>query len=132
MKAALIWLLTGEVGASSQCILRTWLQLPNEAWHYPCDPDDFNRCLKLLSCLPEAKDAFATLSEQHAVWRALIENWDEIEDSFLREAGFDWSKQDSAPKTHRIMRAFIDAANKKITQSREDAKEEETNGTSHR
>jgi hypothetical protein len=73
----------------------------------PRDAGDFNRCLKLLAAVPEIKahiQKIATLSDE---WSEVIENWDSIEATFIEEAGVDWIKGRSAPKTNEMIRKIV-------------------------
>jgi hypothetical protein len=103
----LSWLATGEVGASSKCMAFTVLNLPTDKSH-PHDPDDFNRCLKLVRTIPEIKACFDQIAELSPSWSVIISNWTMIEANFIREAGFDWSKSKSAMNTYKIMRKLLD------------------------
>lgn len=37
-------------------------------------------------------------------WAALVDRWDEVESSFIAEAGRDWCKGLPAPKTYKLMK----------------------------
>lgn len=74
---------------------------------HPHDPDDMNRCLKLMAAVPGVRGALGEVAKVSPVWAALIARWDEIEASFLAEAGIDWSKSRSAPKTYKLMQSII-------------------------
>lgn len=102
------WFIHGEKGISSKAMATAVIgERPNGAlsWcNHPSDPADFNRCLKFLSMVPEARqhlDNVAALSDR---WAKLIARWDDVERSFLDEVGFDWCNKKSAPKTYALMK----------------------------
>lgn len=100
------WVATGSVGQSSKAMAMTACGLPSEG-DYPLDPDDLNRCLKMLIAVPEVRDHFEKIAALGVVWGRLIARWAEIESSFLDEVGLDWCKARSAPKTYALMKEVI-------------------------
>lgn len=106
------WLANGWVGCSSKTMAIIALGSTPNRIDYPYDPDDLNRCLLLLEAAPGVRDAFPKIAAANKVWAALIANWSEIERLFLEEAGPNWSKARSAPKTYALMRSVIDGANR--------------------
>lgn len=97
------WLSEGEVGLSSKAMAFTSLGMKAN-YDHPLDPSDFNRCLKLVKYIPEIKNHFPDISKLSKEWKAVIDNWDKIEKSFIDEVGFDWCKAISAPKTYELMK----------------------------
>lgn len=103
------WLIHGEKGISSKAMASAVIcEQPDRTWasfgNHPSDPADLNRCLKFLSMVPEARqhiDKVAALSDQ---WGKLIARWDEVEQCFLDEVGFNWCNGKSAPKTFALMK----------------------------
>ena len=106
----LVWLGTGQVGASSKAMALHLCGAPCDG-SYPYDPDDLNRCLLFLDAVPEARAMLPRMATLNKKWASLVARWDEIEASFLDEVGRDWCKAQRAPKTYRLMREVIDAAN---------------------
>lgn len=47
--------------------------------NYPLDPSDFERCLELLKAAPYLKKDLHLLRKTHPVWKAYVENWNEME-----------------------------------------------------
>lgn len=98
------WFTTGEVGTSSRTMVAAVLGLPNDESH-PCDPADFNRCLLLIEAVPEIRrrhlEKVAAISE---AWGRLVARWNEVEQSFLNEAGRNWSCGKAAPQTYKLMK----------------------------
>lgn len=104
------WLAYGSVGVSSKSMALAAAGMPKcENWgaDIPHDPDDFNRCLLLLDAIPEIRNHFDKIALLSKSWHKIISNWDEIEKSFIDEAGFNWSKSHSAPETYRLMKQVI-------------------------
>ncbi|MBI4695522.1 MAG: hypothetical protein HY749_16010 [Gammaproteobacteria bacterium] len=77
---------------------------------YPHDPADFNRCLKFVAAVPEARQHFYTIAKLSKEWAAIIQHWDRIEAQFLDEVGYDWCRRREAPKTYALMRKVLDGA----------------------
>lgn len=107
------WFLGGRVCESSKCMAAIASGAPAPMFKaYPLDPDDFNRCLLLLKAAPEVRNAFPEIANLSPVWLGLILNWDAIEGQFLEEAGLDWCKAISAPKTYKMIQDIREAADK--------------------
>ena len=115
-EAVIGWLANGEVGASSKC-MAMWLafgkRTRNEFGGYPYDPDDMDRCLKLLAIAPGLRERLPKMAELNKTWAALVARWDEIEAMQMDEIGLGWTKARSAPKTYALMQEVIDGARKK-------------------
>lgn len=115
--AVIDWLATGEIGISSKC-MAMWLgfgqRLGREVFgNHPHDPDDMDRCLKLLHRVPKLRGRLPKMAELNKTWAALVDRWDEIEAMQLDEIGLNWTKARSAPKTYALMKAVIDGAKKR-------------------
>lgn len=106
----LSWFARGRTGMSSECMALTAAGIVVDRISYPHDPADFNRCLLLIDWVPEVKEHFGKVAALSPVWSALISRWDEINKTFIDEAGFNWNKSDSAPKTYALMKEIINGA----------------------
>lgn len=107
------WLATGSTGSSSEA-MAFWLafgQKTCDNYAHPHDPDDLDRCLRLLDTVPELRQRLHHMSEVSPYWGALLNNWGAIERSHLEEVGLGWCKAHSAPKTYALMREVLDAVN---------------------
>lgn len=109
------WWEIGERGASSECMARiaggSNVTDRHGFINYPHDPDDLNRCIKLVKVAPEVRKAFPEIAAAHPCWKVIIEHWDELVKMFHEEAGEDWSKRVAAGKTYdRMQRLFKGAA----------------------
>ncbi len=105
------WLATGSTGSSSEA-MAFWLafgQKTADNYAHPHDPDDLDRCLRLLDAVPELRQYLHCMSEVSPYWSALLNNWEAIETSHLNEVGLHWCKARSAPKTYALMRSVLDA-----------------------
>lgn len=112
-EAVINWIANGEVGVSSKC-MAMWLafgKLTKDAFDcYPHDPDDMDRCLKLLHHAPGLRERLPKMAEVNKTWAALVARWDEIEAMQMDEIGLNWTKARRAPKTHALMREVIDGS----------------------
>lgn len=104
------WLANGRVGLSSRTMALIALGTFPRCIDHPYDPDDLNRCLLLLQVAPGVRFMFPQIAAASKGWGALIANWTEIEQTFLDEAGLNWSKAHSAPNTFALMRRVLASA----------------------
>ncbi len=116
-EAVVAWLANGEVGVSSKC-MAMWLAFGQRTKDapfggHPHDPDDMDRCLKLLHHAPGLRERLPKMAELTPTWAALVARWDEIESMQMDEIGLNWTKARSAPKTYALMKEVIDGARKK-------------------
>ena len=115
-EAVVAWLANGEVGASSKC-MAMWLAFGQRTRDpfggHPHDPDDMDRCLKLLAIAPKLRERLPMMAELNKTWAALVDRWDEIEAMQMDEIGLGWTKARSAPKTYALMQEVISGARNK-------------------
>lgn len=105
------WFATGETGISSKAMACAIADLQvDKKWagcgNHPSDPADFNRCLKFLDAVPEAKEHLHKVAAMSVTWAKLVARWAEVEKCFIDEVGFDWSKGGSAKKTFDLMKSM--------------------------
>lgn len=102
---AAAWLRDGEVGMSSRAIHDHMLGVTAcDGYSYPLDPDDLNRCIKLLVLIPEWKPRMGEMIRHGKEWAGLASRWEEICQRFIDEVGVDWCKGSSAPMTYMLMK----------------------------
>jgi hypothetical protein len=109
--ALINWLAGGRRGVSSDTMVQHLTGLQTlRGWtpSHPYDPGDLNRCLLLLQEVPLMRVILPEMANVSPSWAALIENWELVESTFLEEAGPNWSKAKSAPKTYALMRSILD------------------------
>lgn len=80
---------------------------------HPHDPDDLDRCLRLVADVPEMRPLLGKMASVSPVWAALIGQWDVITRLPLDEACLGWSKARPASQTYALMRKVIDLAEAK-------------------
>ena len=104
--ATLSWLANESTGRSSET-MAFWLAfgIRKKDSGYPHDPSDFDKCLKLLSMVPQLRDSLDKMSEISPEWTGIVKMWDEIEAMHLDEVGLEWSKGRSRParKTYDLL-----------------------------
>jgi hypothetical protein len=103
IKDILRWLATGQTGESSKALAFCFAGIKGRSDH-PLDPADFNRCLLLIHTYPEMRSLLPKAKALSPTWSKIIDHWDEIEQTFLDEAGLDWRKANAAPKTYKLMK----------------------------
>lgn len=99
--------INGETGMSSEAMAFTSVGVKCRGLA-PSDPADFNRCLKLVTEIPEVEKHFDNISALSPSWAAIIKNWTLIKETFLEEVGYDWCKARRAPKTYALMKDVLD------------------------
>ena len=105
-RAVIWWFGTGRVGVSSRTLaMRATHRFAKHEGH-PHDPDDFDRCLRLLADVPQLRERLHLVAKASPYWAALVARWDEVEALHLDEVGLGWTKARSAPKTYALMRAI--------------------------
>ena len=109
-KQVIQWLATGCVGMSRKC-MAMWLAFGERTEpNHPRDPDDLDRCLKLLAKAPGLRPLIPEMAEVSPDWAALAPRWAEVEASHIEEVGLGWTKSNSAPKTYKLMASILRTA----------------------
>lgn len=112
---AVNWLAHGERGLSSNAIFTrlTGVDACGERgfpFHYPHDPSDLCRCLRLLESVPEFAPRIGEMAGVSSVWTALVAHWVEIVALLENEAPKWREREGTAPKTYARMREIIEGA----------------------
>jgi hypothetical protein len=111
MKKILHWLAGPNTGLSSEAMAYCRLGIPRRGhWNgkeHPSDPADFNRCLLLVKDCPEVKESFVDIAALSESWNAIIAHWYELQDLFVSEVGWNWSKGHQATETYERMREIL-------------------------
>lgn len=92
------WFAKGDVGLSSKVIAFKISGIDYDRKDHPNDPSDLNRCFMLLHEIPEAKKYLYLVKKVSPTWSRLIENWDELEKTFIDEVGFNWQNKKKKQK----------------------------------
>lgn len=98
------WLLSDDVGLSSESICRHMMLGKQKNADYPKDPSDIGRCFRLLAAIPEWESRIGEMATYGAAWISLSERWQEIKQCMNEEVGIDWSKGSRAPNTYELMK----------------------------
>jgi len=101
------WLANGETGSSSKAMAFCFAGVDCDLNAHPYDPGDFNRCLLFLDAVAATRADMCLLRSLSCTWSRLVDRWDEIENCFLDEAGFNWCKAKKAPKTYALIKSVI-------------------------
>lgn len=80
------WMLTGDVGASSQTMAHVIAldEKPRRA-SYPHHAGDFGLCLGLLEAAPEAREHLYKMKQVSPVWEKLVDSWAKLEALYRAE-----------------------------------------------
>ena len=102
------WFASGSKSASAKTLACAGAGLAIKRPTHPTDPRDFNSCLLLLRAVPELRDHLSTrVAGLSQPWADLVAEWGDIETMFLDEAGWDFSKNSSAPNTHALLKKIL-------------------------
>lgn len=100
-KILIKWLLGEDTGISSKQIASVIAGLePRDKWHYPSDPSDLGRCLRLLELFPDFD--IWNMRDVNDEWWRLSNHWIELTDLYNSE-----KHQKTAPKTYKLMQELI-------------------------
>lgn len=101
------WRNHGEIGTSSLTIWCAFTkgQTPHRDFCYPLDPDDFSRCHKLLTLIPEWRAQLETVTQEFPWFSPFVTRWDEFERLFLQEL-----PSRKAPKLYAAMKVACNEA----------------------
>lgn len=116
------WLATGSRGLSSEALfsMTTGLDIRGgsslhrfrEGWRHPYDPDDFQRCERMLRAVPEARSNFAA-AKTTPEWTVLIDHWDELVALMQDELpGIFDGQHGRAPRSYARMQELLDPIRK--------------------
>ncbi len=103
---ATFWMKNGETGMSSRTIWNCMIGVAKQPVNYPCDPDDFSRCHKLLQQIPEWKAQLHKLKPLSKEWHNLVDNWDQLTEMYLSGTKSKWKKSD-AISMYEFMQTLI-------------------------
>ena len=94
------WLASDHTGVSS-CFMASVLseRFCGREHGHPHDPDDFSRCAGLLIACPELRSNIPRLVDHGPEWKAIAENWTELESLWNEK-----SPSGKCPKLHARMK----------------------------
>jgi hypothetical protein len=111
---AISWVAGDDTGASSMTIWSVMMGAEPQgrygsAGAWPADPDDFGRCYRLLTLIPEWRGRLGEVATRHpGAWTGLVEAWDELTALWEEEAGAGLDRAQlrgkSAPRLYRRMK----------------------------
>jgi hypothetical protein len=99
------WLLLGKAGESSKVMAATAVGITTDENSHPTDSYDFGRCVQLIECAPEIRDHFPEISALSKEWKVLIDNWDDLTETYCDEVDGDHSEW--APVTSKHMSLLL-------------------------
>ncbi len=97
------WMKSDDTGLSSRFMaaVLSGIQMVPEK-HHPHDPSDFGRCYRLLEAVPELRGKMDRMKETSQQWKALVENWAELESLYVEEF-----HTGNAPKLYARMQELL-------------------------
>ena len=110
IQKAMHWLLNGNTGMSSECLMATMLNGGPISGGYasrfhPHDSGDFKRCIDLLNAVPTFRITLDVMKQVSKQWAVLVDHWDELELLLNEEI-----PRHSAPKTYARMKELFKLA----------------------
>lgn len=112
------WMASDHTGRSSMYMawrlhcaagIQAGTRPPLQEYAYPLDPDDLKRCIWLLDACPILRPCFKEMAKTGPEWAALIERWDELEQTLREEL-----PSGSAPRTYALMQDVLTNAAKAV------------------
>lgn len=102
------WMTDGETGLSSEYLAGVILHGKPKQVHYPYDPSDLNRCVKMCEYVGfPFEDAVFLASRNSVYWKAIHEHLSQLMRVYREEcAGDNWM----APKTYAFMKEIREYA----------------------
>lgn len=70
------WLASDDTGASSKYMASILSGQFSVSHHYPLDPYDLGRCIRLLEAVPELESELHKMKACSPQWAAVVDNWD--------------------------------------------------------
>ena len=107
---AMQWIVGPHVGTSSKTIWSVMQGVKPDWPSVPSDPDDFSRCHRLLTLIPEWRGKLGLVAQQYPEWTALVREWDRLTEMFGRvigPTGTGWDKSASG-EMYAAMKVLID------------------------
>ena len=104
------WLARNRRGLSSEAIAThlTGVTIGSgDEKHYPHDPGDLGRCIRLLDAVPSFRPRMSEMATAGREWAALAAQWGQLETSYRCELN---GGNGMAPKTYALMRRLINEA----------------------
>lgn len=81
------WVVNGDVGLSSKCLLSVFLGANPKFIHHPVDPSDFHRCYIFLEKVLDFEDNMPLLfqmSKKSKQWETIWKNYYELRRLYLK------------------------------------------------
>jgi hypothetical protein len=94
------WLSSDDTGASSLYMASVLTGQFTAENHYPRDPADFGRCLRLVEAVPELESKIRDMSQHGKEWAVVAANWDEWAELY---------RQDEGERLYRLMELSYEA-----------------------
>jgi hypothetical protein len=73
------WIVSRDTGVSSETIWSVMMGVKPRWAGVPLDVDDFGRCVRLLTVVPEFRPRIHEVTLVYPEWKPLIDNWGELE-----------------------------------------------------
>ena len=108
------WKRRGDRGTSSNTIFSafTGASLPREGADFPYDPDDFQRCHKLLALFPEWRADLNAVTRAFPWYAPFVDRWTEMEALWVEE-----SPSKRFPKLYDLMK-MAEAESRKLREKK--------------
>lgn len=101
----LTWMVSGDCGESSTLMALISCGLIPDDRMPPSSLADLNRCFLLVEQVPEVKEHFHSIAAVSPKWRRIIDAWDQLQGSFVREGGLRGGKEINAPQTLQLFKS---------------------------
>lgn len=89
-KRAMQWIVGSDTGISSETIWSVMQGVKPDWPDTPSDPDDFSRCHKLLTLIPEWRENLKLVAYAYPQWAPLVREWDALTRMYLEGQRTGW------------------------------------------
>ncbi len=96
------WIVSHDTGTSSKTIWAVMMGVKPDWPDVPLDVDDFGRCLRLISVVPEFRPRLQEVADKYPKWQPLVDNWAELERLYWA-----WEADDRSAKTWEVFYEVI-------------------------
>ncbi len=96
------WIVSHDTGTSSKTIWAVMMRVKPDWADVPLDVDDFGRCVRLLTVVPEFRPRLQEVADKYHRWQPLIDNWAELERLYWVWEATDRNKESSEAFYNKI------------------------------
>ena len=102
------WIVSKDTGTSSKTIWSVMMGVKPDWPDVPLDVDDFGRCVRLITLVPEFRPRLREVSDKYPRWKPIMDDWEELERLYWA-----WEAADRSDEAWEIFYSRISLLNSK-------------------